>query len=148
MGHGVPTEGVQQQTWLQREPREKAAGERKCILHWTQPAMAETWASGCSCMQVKKNISPGRTQPKHSLPAHREKVEQYSWEQAQSCLKALCSQLFLLSVHLSTLKLGFLQVLQHLFFPELCECKNICCFLSRQMLCFLLIKTGRREQIV
>lgn len=62
--------------------------------------------------------------------------------------KPLCSQLFLLSVHLCALKLGFLQVLQHLFFPELCECESICCFLSRQMLCFLLIKIGRREQIV
>lgn len=110
--------------------------------------MAETWASGCSCMQVKKKITPVRTQMKQPLPAHREKMGQYSWEEAQSCPKPHCSQLSLLSIHFCTLKMGFLQVLQPPFFPELCECKNICCILSRQMLCFLLIKIERREQIV
>lgn len=96
----------------------------------------------------KKKITPVRTQMKQPLPAHREKMGQYSWEEAQFCPKAHCSELSLLSVHFCTLKMGFLQVLQPPFFPELCECKNICCILSRQMLCFLLIKIERREQIV
>lgn len=148
MGHGVPTQGVQQQTRLQKEHRENAAGESVyCVeqsLAWQKSGLLAAFA-----MRVKNKTSPGRAEPTQPLTAHGEKMGLLSREgEAHSCLRPCCSRLCLLSVHLSTLKLGFLEVLQHPFFPELCECENICRILTSRMLCFLLIKTERREQVV
>lgn len=142
MGHSVPTQGVQQQTQLQKSRGKMQLGRAsaRCVKQSLAQQKSVFLAALATSSEVKHSLEGQSCLHPWGKDGDR--------RERQPPASDLAAPGSLLSERLRTLNLSFLEVLRCPFFPEPGGCENTCHILSSHMLCFLLIKRERREQTV